>query len=160
MKQFKKLILTSALLLVSYLGFSQTAPTAQMRIQNRDSTFGQNLPAGTQIYCILDSTLWQAQFGIASNLTITTALAASPPKLILINRSTSYSVEQFEAAGTPSTTYTLAHYPMTNTTGVTVTMNGAALRPTTDYTSSGLTLTIISSQLEFDKFVVSYTYNR
>ena len=160
MKQFKKLILTSALLLVSYLGFSQTTPTAQMRIQNRDSTFGQNLPAGTQIYCISDSTLWQAQVGIASTLTITTALAATPSKLVLINRSTNYSVEAFEAVSVPSATYALAHYPMTNTTGVTVTMNGAALRPTTDYTSSGLTLTIISSQLEFDKFVVSYTYNR
>jgi len=159
MKQFKKLILTSALLLVSYLGFSQTAPTAQMRIQNRDSTFGQNLPAGTQIYCISDSTLWQAQVGIASTLTITTALA-STPKLILINRSTSYSVEQFEAAPTPSPTYTLAHSPMKNTTGVTVTMNGAALRPTDDYTSSGTTLTIVASQSEYDKFVVSYTYNR
>ena len=160
MKQFKKLILTSALLLVSYLGFSQTVPTAQMRIANRTTAFGQNLPAGTQIYCISDSTLWQAQVGIASTLTITTALASTPSKLVLINRSTSYSVEAFEAGSVPSSTYTLAHSPMTNTTGVTVTMNGAALRPTDDYTSSGTTLTIISSQSEYDKFVVSYTYNR
>jgi len=160
MKQFKKLILTSALLLVSYLGFSQTVPTAQMRIADRVTPFGQNLPAGTQIYCISDSTLWQAQVGIASTFTITTALAATVSKLILINRSTSYSVEAFEAGSAPSSTYTLAHAPMTNTTGVTVTMNGAALRPTDDYTSSGTTLTIISSQSEYDKFVVSYTYNR
>jgi hypothetical protein len=156
----KKLILTSTLLVISYLGFSQTTPTAQMRVQDRTTTFDQNLPAGTQIYCVSDSTLWQAKVGIVSTLTITTALAASPPKLVLINRSTNYSVEQFEAASTPSATYTLAHSPMANTTGVTVMMNGAALRPTTDYTSSGTTLTIISSQLEYDKFVVSYTYNR
>ena len=98
MKQFKKLILTSALLLVSYLGFSQTVPTAQMRIANRTTAFGQNLPAGTQIYCISDSTLWQAQVGIASTFTITTALAATVSKLILINRSTSYSVEEIGRA--------------------------------------------------------------
>jgi hypothetical protein len=159
MKQFKKLLLTSALLLVSYLGFSQTVPTAQMRIADRTTAFGQNVPAGTQIYCISDSTLWQAKVGIASTFTITTDLAATTPSLVLINRSTNYSVESFEAGSTPGT-YTLAHDPMTSTTGVTVTMNGAALRPTTDYTSSGTTLTIISSQLQYDKFVVSYTYNR
>ena len=162
MKQFKKLILTSALLLVSYLGFSQTVPTAQMRIADRVTPFGQNLPAGTQIYCISDSTLWQAQVGIASTFTITTALSATVSKLILINRSTSYSVEAFEAGSVPSSTYTLAHSPMTNTTGVTVTMNGAALRPTTDYTSAGTTLTLKSTIIvfEYDKLVVSYTYDR
>ena len=42
--------------------------------------------------------------------------------------------------------------------GITVMMNGAALRPTTDYTSSAGYLTIISAQSEYDKFVVSYTY--
>jgi hypothetical protein len=162
MKQFKKLILTSALLLVSYLGFSQTVPTAQMRIANRTTAFGQNLPAGTQIYCISDSTLWQAQVGIASTLTITTALASTPSKLVLINRSTNYSVESFEATSSTLSTYTLAHIPMTSTTGVTVTMNGAALRPTTDYTSTGTTLTLESTIIvfEYDKLVVSYTYDR
>jgi hypothetical protein len=32
------------------------------------------------------------------------------------------------------------------------------LRPTTDYTSAGTTVTIISSQSQYDKFVISYTY--
>ena len=152
----KKLIFTTALLVVSYLGFSQTTPTAQMRIADRVTAFGQNVPAGTQIYCVSDSTLWQAKVGIASTLTITTALAS----LELINSSVNYNVQSFEAAATPSTTYTLTYTPLTATTGITVMMNGAALRPTTDYTSSGVTLTIISAQSQYDKFVVSYTYYR
>ena len=152
----KKLIFTTALLVVSYLGFSQTTPTAQMRIADRVTAFGQNVPAGTQIYCVSDSTLWQAKVGIASTLTITTALAS----LELINSSVNYNVQSFEAAATPSPTYTLAYTPRVPTTGITVMMNGAALRPTTDYTSSGVTLTIISAQSQYDKFVVSYTYYR
>jgi hypothetical protein len=149
----KHLILTTALFMISFLGFSQTTPTAQMRIADRITSFGQNLPAGTQIYVVSDSTLWQAKVGIASTATITTAIA----NLILINRSVNYSVETFEAAATPGT-YTLSKIPITDTIGLTVMMNGAALRPTIDYTSSGVTLTIITSQSEYDKFVVSYTY--
>jgi hypothetical protein len=156
MKTMKKLILTTILFVVSHVGFSQTTPTGQMRVQDRTTAFGQNLPAGTQIYCVSDSTLWQAKVGIVSTKTITTALL----QLELINSSVNYFVDQFEAATTPSTTYTLAHTPLKNTTGINVMMNGAALRPTTDYTSSGVTLTIVSAQSEFDKFVVSYTYYR
>ena len=149
----KKYILTIALFVISYLGFSQTTPTSQMRIKDRATAFGQNLPAGTQIYVVSDSTLWQAKVGIASTATVTTALTS----LILINSSVNYSVETFEAAATPGN-YTLSKIPITDTIGLTVMMNGAALRPTTDYTSSGATLTIISAQSEYDKFVVSYTY--
>ena len=149
----KYLILTTALFVISFLGFSQTTPTAQMRIADRVTAFGQNIPAGTQIYVVSDSTLWQAKVGIINTATIDSAF----PDLILINRSVNYRVETFEALLVPST-YTLANSPITNTTGVTVMMNGAALRPITDYTSSGTTLTIISSQSQYDKFVVSYTY--
>jgi hypothetical protein len=156
MKHMKKIILTTALLLFSYLGFSQTVPTAQMRIENRTTAFGQNLPAGTQIFCESDSTLWQANDGIASTETINSARAF----LVLINKEVLYTVDQFEAAVTPSTTYTLAFTPITATTGLMVTMNGAALRPTTDYTSSGTTLTIVKGQKKYDTFVVSYTYSR
>jgi len=157
MKQIKKLFLTSTLLLISYLGFSQTTtPTGQFRVATATTVFNQNLPAGTQIYCIADSTLWQAKVGIASTYTITTASAF----LELINSSVNYTVDQFEAASTPSATYTLSYLPRIATTGVTVTMNGATLRPTTDYTTSSTTLTINSDQLEYDKFIVSYTYYR
>lgn len=156
MKQMKQLILTTALLVFSHLGYSQTTPTPQMRVQDRVTAFGQNLPAGTQIFCLSDSTLWQAKVGIVSSKTITTALTS----LELINNNVNYTVDQFEAATSPSATYTLGFTPRIATTGITVMMNGAALRPTTDYTSSGKVLTIISTQSEYDKFVVSYTYYR
>lgn len=149
----KKYILTIALFVISYVGFSQSTPTAQLRILNRVTTFGQNLPAGSQIYVLSDSTLWQTKRSILSSLTITTAYN----DLELINRSAIYSVESFEAGLVPST-FTLANIPIRLTNGITVMMNGSALRPSTDYTCLGTTLTIISSQLQYDKFVVSYTY--
>jgi hypothetical protein len=149
----KKYILTIALFVISYVGFSQSTPTAQLRILNRVTTFGQNLPAGSQIYVLSDSTLWQTKRSILSSLTITTAYN----DLELINRSAIYSVESFEAGLVPST-YTLANIPIRLTNGITVMMNGSSLRPSTDYTCLGTTLTIISSQLQYDKFVVSYTY--
>ena len=158
----KKYILTIALFAISYLGFSQTTPTAQLRIADRTTLFGQNMPAGTQIYVVSDRTLWQAKIGIPSTLSIDSALAALTATtpidyLVKINSNVSYFVQSFEAAATP-TTYTLTYLPLIPTTSITVMMNGAALRPTTDYTSDGVTLTIISAQSEYDKFVVSYTY--
>jgi hypothetical protein len=162
----KKYLLTIALFVISYVGFSQTTttpsgtasptnatPTAQLRIADRITVFGQNLPAGTQIYALSDSTLWQTKIGIASTATINTAYL----DLILINRSANYLVESFEATSTPGT-YTLSYFPVRGTVGVTVMMNGASLRPGTDYTCLRNVLTIISSQLQYDKFVVSYTY--
>jgi hypothetical protein len=139
----KKYLLTIALFVISYVGFSQTTttpsgtasptnatPTAQLRIADRITVFGQNLPA-----------------------TINSAYL----DLILINRSANYLVESFEATSTPGT-YTLSYFPVRGTVGVTVMMNGASLRPGTDYTCLRNVLTIISSQLQYDKFVVSYTY--
>jgi len=157
MKKMKLLILTTTLVLCSFLGFSQTTPTGQFRVQTRTTVFDQNLPAGTQIYVVSDSTLWQSTAAIASTLNVETAQAF----LTLINSTTSYMVQSFEATGTsPSATYTLSFAPRIATVGVTVMMNGAALRPTTDYTTTGVTLTIISAQSQYDKFVVSYTYYR
>ena len=155
----KKYILTIALFVISYLGFSQTTPTAQMRIADRVTAFGQNLPAGTQIYVMSDRTLWQAKIGIGSALTIDSALAALPGTdyLVKMNSNVSYFVQSFEALDPPGT-YTLTYTPLTDTIGITVMMNGAALRPTLDYTSSGVTVTILSAQSQYDKFVVSYTY--
>jgi|ERR1017187_4165703 hypothetical protein len=155
----KKLILTTALLVVSYLGFSQATPTGQFRVKDRTTLFGQNLPVGTQIFCVSDSTLWDVIVPVGTGLNITTAIAAN--SLDLVNGDSKYFSQVFEAAGAVAAggTYTLTHTPITNTTGVTVLMNGAALRPTTDYTTSGVTLTIVGTQLTYDKFVVSYTYN-
>ncbi|MHA8109437.1 hypothetical protein [Aquirufa sp. A-Brett2-W8] len=162
----KKYILTIALFAISYVGFSQTSttpagtasptattPTAQLRIPDRITDFGQNLPAGTQIYVLSDSTLWQTKVPIASTKTINSAYV----DLLLINRSATYLVESFEAPNS-SSTYTLSKHPINGTGGITVMMNGAALRPGTDYTCLGVILTIISNQLQYDKFIVSYSH--
>jgi len=154
-KQRKALFLTITLMLFSFLGFSQTTPTAQVRIQTRTTTYDQNIPIGTQIYVMSDSTLWQAKTGIVKGESVNSKIN----DLLLITNSSFYFVDQFEAAATPGT-YILTYVPKINTSGVTVMMNGAALRPTTDYTSLGTTLTIISAQSQYDKFVVSYTYYR
>jgi hypothetical protein len=162
----KKYLLTIALFVISYVGFAQISvtpsgtasptavtPTAQFRIPNRITAFGQNLPIGTQIFVLSDSTLWQTAAPIASIKTIDNSYG----DLVLINRSAKYYVESFEAASS-SSTYALTYHPVLGTGGITVMMNGAAIRPGTDYTCLGKILTIISSQLQYDKFVVSYTH--
>ena len=155
-KQMKVIYLTITLLLFSLLGFSQTTPTGQVRIQNRVTAFGQNLPIGTQIYVMSDSTLWQVKnVGLGDTAKIDYNLL----NLELINNSANFMVDKFEAISSPST-YTLTYMPKIASIGVTVMMNGAALRPTLDYTTSGHTLTIITSQLQYDQFVVSYIYYR
>lgn len=156
MKQMKQVIFITTLLLFSLLGFSQTTPTGQMRVQNRTTAFGQKLPIGTQIYVMSDSTLWQVKnVGLGDTARIDYNLI----NLELINNSANFMVDKFEAISSPST-YALTYMPKIATIGVTVMMNGAALRPTLDYTTSGHTLTIITSQLQYDQFVVSYIYYR
>jgi hypothetical protein len=156
MKQMKQIVLTITLLLFSVIVFSQTTPTGQVRIQNRDSAFRQNLPVGTQVYVVSDSTLWQVKVGIRDTARIWTSL----DRLELINNSANYMVDKFEAVDITTKTYTLSYMPKIATIGVTVMMNGAALRPTLDYTTSGHTLTIINAQSEYDTYVVSYVYYR
>ncbi len=155
MKQMKQIVLTITLLLFSVIVFSQTTPIGQFRIQDRTTAFGQNLPAGTQVYVMSDSTLWQTKAALAKTATINSSIG----DLALINNQFNYFVEQFEATST-STTYSLTYLPKVATTGVAVTMNGAALRPTIDYTTSGKTLTIVTASGTYDLFVVSYTYYR
>jgi len=155
-KQIKVVYLTITLLLFSLIGFSQTTPTGQVRVQTRTTAFGQSLPIGTQIYVMSDSTLWQVKnVGLGDTARIDYNLK----NLELINNSANFMVDKFEAIANP-TTYTLTYMPKIATIGVTVMMNGAALRPTSDYTTSGHTLTIITSQLQYDQFVVSYIYYR
>jgi len=72
----KKYLLILLMLAISYFGFSQVSPTMQGRIQTRTTPFGVNLPAGTEIICLSDSSVWTTTEPCASTLTITTALAA------------------------------------------------------------------------------------
>ena len=74
----KKLIILSVLLAVALVGYSQVTPSKVVRVAARTTVFGSNLPAGTQIYCVADSTNWFVKAaGVASTRTINTAWAAS-----------------------------------------------------------------------------------
>ncbi|MES2140647.1 MAG: hypothetical protein V4511_13145 [Bacteroidota bacterium] len=84
----KKYILTTALLVISYLGFSQVTPASHYRIANRTTAFGINVPVGTQIYCVSDSTTWEVKVGLASTATITTGLSS----LFLVGKATNLTV--------------------------------------------------------------------
>lgn len=84
----KRYLLTAALLVISYLGFSQVTPSGHYRIANRTTAFGINVSVGTQIYCISDSTTWEVKAGLASTETITTGL----PSLFLVGKATNLSV--------------------------------------------------------------------
>ena len=87
----KNYILTSALLVISFIGFSQVTPSGHFRIANRTTAFGINIPVGTQIYCISDSSLWEVKSGLTLTDDITSGLAG-PAKLILVGKGTNLSV--------------------------------------------------------------------
>lgn len=87
----KKLLITSAILAISYLGFSQVTPSGHFRIADRVTAFGINIPVGTQIYCISDSSLWEVKSGLTSTDDITSGLVG-PAKIILIGKATNLSV--------------------------------------------------------------------
>jgi hypothetical protein len=79
----KKLLLISFLLVGIVLSsMAQITPVKRVRIATRTTTFDQNLPAGTEIYCVSDSTHWVVgSDGVASTATIATAYVASTIKL-------------------------------------------------------------------------------
>ena len=60
------------LIAISYAGFSQS-PVGQVRLPDRITATTVNLPAGTTIVCLSDSTYWNVKSdGMASGLTLTT----------------------------------------------------------------------------------------
>ncbi len=74
----KKLFILSLVLALSLYGFGQVTPSKVVRVATRTTALGINLPAGTQIYCVADSTNWNVKSsGVASTATINTAYAAS-----------------------------------------------------------------------------------
>jgi len=111
MKTLKKLFLILAMLAISYVGFSQT-PVGQIRLPDRVTAITTNLPAGTTIICLSDSTYWNVKSdGMASGLTLTTGrhsvdLVVKPTNL---------------AEGTKTTTTV----PITSSTGTGATLDTA-----------------------------------
>ncbi len=111
MKTLKKLFLILAMLAISYAGFSQT-PVGQIRLPNRITAITTNLPAGTTIICLSDSTYWNVKSaGMASGLTLTTGRGS----VDLIVKPTNL------AQGTKTTTTV----PITSSTGISATLDTA-----------------------------------
>jgi len=89
MKKFALIFLF--LLGFSLMGYSQAGVTnvANKRVATRSVAFGTNLPAGTTIVCLSDTTYWTVKDqGVAKTFTITTALAAGTIKIINTDLST------------------------------------------------------------------------
>jgi len=64
-------------LFIPLVGFGQS-PGKTFRVADRTTAFGTNLPAGTMIYCVSDSTNWNVKSaGVVSTRTINTAWVAA-----------------------------------------------------------------------------------
>jgi hypothetical protein len=90
----KKLWILSIMLAVALMGYSQATPGKIVRVAARTTTFDTNLPAGTQIYCIADSTNWNVKAaGVASTRTINTAWAAAEIEWIRTTLQVNYNAD-------------------------------------------------------------------
>ena len=55
----KKLIFVFLFLVLgSYVGFGQATPSGQLRVADTSVVFGQNIPVGTSLFVVADSTYW------------------------------------------------------------------------------------------------------
>lgn len=63
----KKLILVFALFaLVASVGFGQATPSGQLRVADTSTVFGQNIPIGTTLFVVSDSSYWVSVAPVAS----------------------------------------------------------------------------------------------
>lgn len=72
----KKLILILGFVIISLIGYSQATAVGEFRVATTSTAFGVNLPTGTKIYCIADSTYWVLKAPAGSALTIATVAAS------------------------------------------------------------------------------------
>ena len=77
----KKLILILGFVIASLIGYSQATAVGEFRVATTSTAFGVNLPTGTKIYCIADSTYWVLKAPAGSALTLGTV--AAPDKFQL-----------------------------------------------------------------------------
>jgi hypothetical protein len=75
MKNMKKLIIVSILILIGLIGFSQVAPSSQVRVANATTPFGINISIGTTVYDITADKYFVCKTASASTLTLTTGSA-------------------------------------------------------------------------------------
>jgi len=74
----KKLILVLGLFVFALYGYSQTTPSKLVRVATTTTDFVMNLPAGTFIYCVADSSAYVvASAGIATGEDIVSGLGAA-----------------------------------------------------------------------------------
>ena len=132
----KKLLFILTLLAFTLAGYSQANPGKTVRVAARTTVFTPNLPIGTTIFCVADSTMWITKGAAVGTLTITTALAANNILTAVTMGGATKAAEMFEAAndslsvtGSGYYTLTLADIPK-DTTSFTVSVNGVELRHT------------------------------
>ena len=159
----KKYILTTAMIAISYLGFAQLSQAGLFRVADRTAaTIGSNLPVGTQVFAIADSSLWAVTIaidGATTPVTVNAAYAAG--KLTRINKGGTFIVQQFDAvADVALPTYTLTNTPFGGLSGVSVSLNGAVLKATKDYTYAASVITFTIPVYTYDRISVAYTYQR
>jgi hypothetical protein len=155
----KKLIVLLVLVAVSLAGYSQITPGSQMRINNRVTVIGTNVPAGVTIFAVADSTFWITKMAVASTYTINTAWIAS--KVMRLQSGSAEIASQSFELGAPdnvSKTVVLDHNPR-DTTGLSLSLNGLELRRSTDYfcrVGTDSTILIKTKCYQYDKVTVIY----
>ena len=69
----KKFILIISLVLVALVGFGQATPSGQLRVATNTTVFGQNIPIGTTLFVVADSSSYISVAPVASTLTMMTS---------------------------------------------------------------------------------------
>lgn len=85
----KKLILVFALFaLVASFGFGQATPSGQLRVADTSTVFGQNIPIGTTLFVVADSSYWVSVAPVASTYNLNKSyhklLASNTYKWVMI----------------------------------------------------------------------------
>src|ERR1035437_6841726 len=85
----KNYIITTALLVISFVGFSQVSPSGQFRVATAGTSFGINLPVGTQVFCVGTNDLYKVTVAEPSTASISVQGVGT---LVLVAKPTDLSV--------------------------------------------------------------------
>ena len=69
----KKLILSTIFVLVVLIGFGQATPSGQFRVATNTTLIGQNMPVGSSLFVVADSSYYVAVAPVASTYSIKTS---------------------------------------------------------------------------------------
>lgn len=165
----KKIFLFLQLVTFSLAGFSQATPSKVVRIADRTTAFGVNLPVGTIIYCASDSTFWAVKTGVATSLTLTTghaslaqfdktdlSIGTRSGTTVIINSSTGTGATLAAADGTYAGLMTAADF--TKLSGLT-SGSGVMVTESFELATSGANKTVILANTPKDSTGVSVSLN-